>query len=153
MIGDQMFDTDEKNLLEKVAPFLNIGTLLILLVVLYFVVSRSKSFPRSSAYLSEDSLKESVCLQGFQSIADKKASDALVSKEIITILEDQNYTNFQVEVKDVFKPVLVEDKCKIVTRDKLGLRGFMLDLKKDVSYPANYYVDDIEEVKLGNEGV
>lgn len=148
-----MFDDEDKSLIDKSMPFVHLGTFLVLLIVLYFVSSGSaKLFPKGGTYLSEDSLKESVCLQGFRSIVDKQADPSLVSGEIIKILEEQNYTNFKVKVSDIFRPSLIGDKCKLVTKDKLGLRGFMVKLKKDLSYPANYLVDDIDEVKLQNEG-
>ena len=124
-------------------------------IILFFnVVALSISFAKplfikvSPATTFTPPLKE-ICYQAFHSVLLKKADKRLINEEITTYLISDNYAFFDFKENTTIKSVLAEKKtCTVITKDKLGLRFFKLNITIDSSSPFIYLVTNIEEKTL-----
>ena len=109
----------------------------------YFVFSGGEIF-------KERPLAEHICKKGFESIVSGEPHSFYVSKGIIDILNQEGA--FLVNVKDILKLTSSEkNKCKLIIKDKLGIRTFMIGLISNDEFPFFYKINQIDELEIKGE--
>lgn len=96
--------------------------------------------------LKERVLSEAVCLNGFRSIVRGEPDSSIVSQGILSILKQDP---FIVEIDEIVALKSIDKGyCKLILKNKTGLRAFKIGLSEDDSNAFYYMVLSIDEVSI-----
>lgn len=89
------------------------------------------------------------------SLINKTPSYNLVDKNLIGIVEEDNYAALELVGGEKIQDILIRDNDKIclaVISDRLGQRFFKIGLKKSEAFfhPYGLYINSIEEITKDN---
>lgn len=115
-------------------------------------MSLKTHFIAPSKYTSIEPVKEHFCTQAFQSIIDRKLHPHMMSKSIKKALIQSQYAVLELSLGDELKYVFSTEKgCKVIIKDKIGLRQFDLNLDKGENYPFYFLISEIHEEDIKEE--
>jgi hypothetical protein len=125
--------------------------LLIALVIICVILIMCKDSPSMYMFnpnMDKKNLKKTICLEGMKSIVSFKPDEKYLHPKIIDQLNMMGEN--ALDLKDVkeFHPKMHNDElCKIILKDKKGLRSFDVLLGKRTSF-LFYEIVNITEKKL-----
>jgi hypothetical protein len=141
---------DPKN--EKFDKIIKISTLVLLVLNIFFIAltSAKRSFPDRSPYLSKSAHAKDICYFGIKSILDREPSESYFTEKIFDLLKDEPLLPLDFEGDEVISSLITLSKtqCKLITKDKRGLRSFDVTLHESSSSAFGAQIKNIEEQEL-----
>jgi len=138
---------EQKN--EKIDKIIRISSLGILVLNIFIIgiFSAKRSYPDRSPYLSKTAHAKDICYFGIKSILDKEASESYFTEKIFDILKDDPLLPLDFEGDETISSLMIlsSTECKVITKDKRGLRSFMVSLDESTSSPFGSQIKNIEE--------
>lgn len=126
--------------------------LISLVVILGYIAGGMRTFflvQNKDTFRTEITVAE-ICHEAFSTINNGVINSALLSEKLVNGIK---HVGFTLNAERIFPPlVFEEDKiCKIVIRDKRGLRAFEAAVDKSSSHPLGVKLDDITEVHISQQ--
>lgn len=134
-----------QNKILKVSTFLSV--LIVLVLSLHLYTARQFFVHDNSDSFRNELTVEEVCYEVFNRIDNGSVSSSMISKSLKRGLEK---TGFRLKALKIYPPLVFDSKniCKVVVRDKKGLRAFNAEYKKSLDYDFGLIIEDITELKV-----
>lgn len=126
--------------------------LFIIVLLLGITLSTSRTFflvKNRDTFRTELTIAE-ICHEAFVNINQGRLSGALLGSNLIKGIKE---VNFRPNADIIYPPIVFSESqiCKIIIRDKRGLRAFEGKIIKSPNYPLGIKLDMITEVHISQE--
>lgn len=141
---------NEVKLLEEVdARFLIILLAIALVVIIQIYFKTAHAFISPNEGLSKDASKRDFCSMAMNQMIQKKLSKKIITDSLYDLVTANDYKNLYLENEDLVSEVFSGDeKCKVLVKNKAGLRSFDFYLDQGMDEEFYYRIRKITENEL-----
>jgi hypothetical protein len=124
------------------------GTTIILAIVIFIITLTNHRQNRLGRKIFKERLVlEAICEASFDSLLDQSLKKEIIHKELISILEKEEWSINADEILSLKS--FGEDQCKIIMRNTKGkLQSFLFSFIKDEGLPFEYQLIGIDEEEI-----
>lgn len=147
MAETQMYKEKLKQSREKV--FVVLASAVLVLNLILGIFSAKKAFMPEAPSIVSMPPKRDFCYMAFSEILSKKLSEILMEDSLFELVTKDNYAAMRLTGDEKITFIYSADEfCKVITKDKIGLRSFDVFLNEGGSFPYYFKIWKIKEHEL-----